>query len=73
MLKGSSIEVSEVYYTRGMQGDAQMTKPTPNRPDVGQNSSKISWDDGFERHKNGTHAMAHKQGIKVQLSNTLKE
>ena len=35
MLNGSSIETSEVHYTIGMQSDAQMMKPTPNRPYVG--------------------------------------
>ena len=58
--KAQVSKASEAYYTRDMQGDAQMTKPTPNRSYVAQNSSKMSWDDGFERHKNGAHAMAHK-------------
>ena len=32
MLDGTITETSEVYYTRGMQSDAQMTKPIPNSP-----------------------------------------
>ena len=31
-LGGSGTETSEVRYTRGTQSDAQMEKPTPNRP-----------------------------------------
>ena len=34
MLDGTITETSEVHYTRGMQSDAQMTKPTPNSPYV---------------------------------------
>ena len=40
MLKGSNVKASEVYYTRGMQDNAQMAKLTPNRPYAGQNNSE---------------------------------
>ena len=73
MLQGLSIKASEVYYTRGMQDNAQMAKPAPNRPYAGQNSSQNGLRWWLERQENEAHAMAHKQGIKVQLSNTLKE
>ena len=32
MLDGPNTETSEVRYTRGTQSNAQMEKPTPNRP-----------------------------------------
>ena len=35
MLNGSNTETSEVHYTRGMQSNAQMNKPTPNSPYAG--------------------------------------
>ena len=35
MLRGLSIKASELYYTRGMQDNAQMAKPTPNSPYAG--------------------------------------
>ena len=52
-----------------MQDNAQLAKPAPNRPYAGQNRLR-GW---LERQENEAHAMAHKQGIMVQLSNTLKE
>ena len=41
MLDGTITETSEVHYTRGMQSDAQMTKPTPNSPMQTQNSGNM--------------------------------
>ena len=32
MLDGPNTETSEVRYTRGTQSNAQMEKPTPNKP-----------------------------------------
>ena len=60
MKRGSRNETSEEHYTRGMQSNAQMMKPTPNRPDAGQNQwqNVLGWWLGM--HSNEAHAMVDK-------------
>ena len=60
MLIGSSTETSDAHYTRGMQSNAQMMKPTPNSPYSDQNQwqNVLGWWLGM--HSNQAHALAGK-------------
>ena len=73
MLVGLNIETSEEHNTSTMQCTAQWTKPALNSPHACQNSGQNVLRRWLERQENDAYAMAHKQGIKVQLSRALKK
>lgn len=73
MLDGPNTETSEVRYTRGMQSDAQMTKPPQNSPYADQISGKYGLKWWLKMQRNEAHAMVYKRGIQAQLSNAFKE
>ena len=63
MLDGPNTETSEAHYTRGMQSNAQMTKPAPNTP----YAVPKQWENGLKwwlkMHGNEAHVMVQKWGI----------
>ena len=73
MSRGLKHKASQGLYTTTMLINAQMTLSTQNRPKARQNGSKNMLDLQHRWQERYAHVLAHKQGIKAQLLNTIKE
>ena len=73
MLGASKHKTSKAPYTITILSNAQMASTIQNRPKAGRNSSKNMLDSQHRWQERYAHVLAHKQGIKAQLLNTIKE
>ena len=73
MSRGLKYKASQRLYTTTILSNAQMTLSTQNRPKAGQNGSKNMLDMQHRWQERYASVLAHKQGIRAQLLNIMKE